>query len=72
MWCDPCLQHDVPCIAVSRSKKKCCMQCRDKWIKCREDDPDEPKTKAKKGKGKAKATALDQEGKSSVMAAPQV
>ena len=68
VWCDPCLRHDVPCIAASRLKKKRCVQCRDKRIKCREDDLDEPK----KGKGKAKVTALDQEGESSAMAAPQV
>ena len=48
------------------------MRCRDKRIKCREDDLDEPKAKMKKGKGKGKATALDQEGESLVMAAPQV
>ena len=51
------------------------MRCRDKRIKCREDDPDEPKTKvkrARKGKGKAKATASDQEDECSVIDAPQV
>ena len=72
VWCDPCLRHDVPCIAASRSKKKRCVRCRDKRIKCHEDDLDEPKVKTKKGKGKVKATALDQEGESSAMAAPQV
>ena len=72
VWCDPCLQHDMPCIAASRSKKKRCVRCHDKQIKCREDNLDEPKAKTKKGKGKAKVTTLDQEGESSVMAAPQV
>ena len=74
VWCDPCLWHDVPCIVVSHLKKKHCMRCRDKRIKCRKDDPDELKAKMKKAKGKVKvkATALDQEGESSVMAAPQV
>ena len=68
VWCNPCLQHYVPCIAASCLKKKRCVRCHDKWIKCRKDNLDEPK----KGKGKAKATTLDQEGESSVMAAPQV